>query len=486
MDFSGRIFLAALEEDNEQRSLYRVRLLVDENGLVDPEELETLGDEGYLRIVPDRQEQYTFKERLRLLGPVCLVDLKHIGPDLMKVRQNKNYAPARGEHHQFVLYSDTVHPLHSQPVYEVVSNPNTAEPLTRGYYLRKGGNIQGPYDRETGELLDGLSCIAPDSDKLFAVELPDGREHMFFWPRVVAGQAPLQRRPENTVPPPAYEEIGWTPGAHAIAPVPCEEESAENMEAPAAEATVAPLPAAPAERPTTAQADPGAAADAIRAALQQAGFVCNRDDAMHLLLCLALFPRVEIRADYACDALLAARITADALGAQWVSTEADSCRRQGGFCFTMSAAGPRPPRLSEPNEDVTVLVVGDGLEAVQETLHRPAPVIRLEAAPGMALSMPDQPAVPIRVDLLRQTFADRAADLSDDADNRLREVEQEHRDAGRPLPLFLRHDLLRYLRRAHSVLEGGAAAALRYAETCLVLPFVNGRGPQTPAGHDGT
>ena len=445
MDFSGRIFLAALEEDDEQRSLFRVRPLVDENGLINPEELELIGDEGYLRIVPDRQEQYTFKERLRLLGPVCLVDLKHIAPDLMKVRENKNYAPSRGEMQRYVLYSDTVHAIHSQPVYEVVSNLDIVEPLTRGYYLRKGGNIQGPYDRDTGDLLDGLSCIAPDSDKLFAVELSDGTEHIFFWPRVVPGQAALQRRPENAVPPPAYEDIGWTTGARL---------QPQEYPAPATIDQGAPIHDAIEQADTQEQLGPKQAAQALQDALTRSGFVCSVDDAMHLLLCTVLLGRVGVHAPHQADALLAARILSDMVGAQVVQNNA--------------------------SKGVQVLLPLDKYTDKQAGNTALWPVLRLETRRGFELETPLPQAAPLRPAALRQQLEAQVQALPEDILQRLNQEEQAVQFS--LLPLTLKHDMLWFLRSAQAQLEGGAEAALSYALASMLQPFLAQTSPQdTPS-----
>ncbi len=463
MDFSGRIFLAALEEDNEQKSLFRVKLLVDESGLVDQEEQDLAGDEGFLRIVPDRQEQYTFKERLRLLGPICLVDLKHISPDLMKVRPNKNYAPGRGEVNQYVLYSDTVHAIHSQPVYEVVSNPLLTEPLTRGYYMRKGGNIQGPYDRETGDLLDGLSCIAPDSDKLFAVELSDGREHMFFWPRVVPGQAPLQRRPEAAVPPPAYEEIGWS----------------STLLRPALEERQQPVEAAALEAPEDAQLEAPIsivweAAAGIAQALTQAGFVCSQDDAVAMLVCLTVFPWVRLTARHRCDALLAAGVLSDALGARSVSLAGSNQRTgDGGYRFAVVPAAVAAP---EDKGQAQLLLRCEHSMAEYfpgEAEDAPAwPLIQLNMTGGFGLSAAQHPNKKHSVEQMGLALEERAEDLPKTAMARLSQKETDLAAKGQMMPLMLRRDLLRFLRRVHPHLEGGANSALMYAERYLTQPFL--------------
>lgn len=182
MDFAGRVFLASIEEDNAQRALFRVRPLLDWQGPVRQEEIDELGDEGYLRIVPDRHEQYSFKERMRTLGDLCLIDLQHTEPEANKVRPNKNYAPGRGENNRFVLYSDAVRALGDRRLFEVVADPQALPPLTDQYYQRSGGHIQGPFNKSDDQPVDALSCIAPDSDRLFAITTPGGRERLFFWP----------------------------------------------------------------------------------------------------------------------------------------------------------------------------------------------------------------------------------------------------------------------------------------------------------------
>lgn len=182
MDFSGKLFLAAIEEDNTQRALFRVRPLLCEEGNITQEDIEELIDEGFLRVVPDKAEQHTFKERMRDLGQLCLINLKDIPPDFNKVRLNKNYAPNRGETNRFVIYSDAIEDMSDVEIFEVVSDPKVVKPSTDAYYLRNGGHIQGPYDSAAGHALDAVSLIAPDNHRLFSVTMPDDREKLYFWP----------------------------------------------------------------------------------------------------------------------------------------------------------------------------------------------------------------------------------------------------------------------------------------------------------------
>lgn len=190
MDFSGQIILSYLEEDNTQRAYFRVRPLLTEHGALTKEDIDSLPDEGYLRIVPDKNEQHTFKERMRELGALCVIDLLNIPPEAIKIRNNKNYAPQRGENNQFIVYSDAVQGLPQQLLYEVVcaeegDAARIAQAVTPMCFTRSGGRIFGPVSRATGLAQEGASPLPPDSDGLLAVTLPDGQEKLFYWPRRV-------------------------------------------------------------------------------------------------------------------------------------------------------------------------------------------------------------------------------------------------------------------------------------------------------------
>ena len=188
MDFSGRIILSYLEEDNIQRAYFRVRPLLTQDGAVTQAEIDTLPDEGYLRVVPDKNEQHSFKDRMRDLGMLCVLDLYNLPPDAVKIRNNKNYAPQRGENNQFIVYSDAVQAIPQQVFYEVISaetgeKEKIARAVTPLCFLRSGGKIFGPVSRATGLEQEGASQLPPDSEGIFAVTLPDGAEKLFYWPR---------------------------------------------------------------------------------------------------------------------------------------------------------------------------------------------------------------------------------------------------------------------------------------------------------------
>lgn len=210
MDFAGRIVLSFLEEDNIQRAYFRIRPLLMQEGALAQQDIDALPDEGYLRIVPDKNEQHTFKDRMRELGSLCVLDLKHIPPEAVKIRSNKNYSPQRGEKNQFIVYSDAVQGVPQNLVYEVIAaEVGDKEKLSRAgtalCYVRTGGNIYGPVSRATGLAQDDAKQLPPDSQGIYSITMPDGAEKLFYWPQVaekpkaeIKSDEP-EKQPENKI-----------------------------------------------------------------------------------------------------------------------------------------------------------------------------------------------------------------------------------------------------------------------------------------------
>ena len=214
MNFQGKAALVYLQEDNIVRAYFRIRPLLTEEGLVRPEDWAAFPDEGYLRIVPDKNEQHTFKERMRSLCGLCLMDLRDMPPEANKIRTNKNYYPAHGEVNQFIIYSDAVRALPDQLLYQVVSEENIAKAHTPCVYLRKGANIQGPFRKDTAQPEGETAPLAPDSEGLFAVTV-DGQELLFYWPKKQIdpqGEKAAETPVDQPTEPPAAD----SPAADAI------------------------------------------------------------------------------------------------------------------------------------------------------------------------------------------------------------------------------------------------------------------------------
>ena len=638
MEFSGRVFLASIEEDNIQRSLFRVRPLLDASGPINQEDMDSLEDEGFLRIVPDKQEQYTFKDRMRTLGTMCLIDLRRVPPDISKVRLNKNYAPAKGERNRHVIYSDAILSLEGQPICEVVADPRSPAPVTGCYYLRSGGHIEGPYDKYKSAPVDALSCIAPDSDRLFAVTMPDERERLFFWPDdgprplevsqseqtvqaqpTAASATPSADSPQTILPPgkklngtplqkPNMKRIERKPGNRALEEVvdravrrvrpeepdlsqpeslqadpterldlalqamwhtselqrqaadriltmdgaaellgrimtndrgntvilamkqQMEDLEAERLalliqledlakdkdallqEAAAAQGKAISQAAQQEEalrqsiltlegqlaqlidkrdalltperfhmhsprfiRPAQGQdCTPAKAAKLIAGALGKAGFICDKDAAMNLLMHALLFKALRICAPYPADARLAARTFADAIGAQWAA-------HVGAHGHALRLAGGDGPAFligtgHDPHErDLTQIIIGNysGCQEPDEEarLGQPWPVITFTPQPGFDLSSPAQ-RFTIREEQMHRVILDGSRELPPAALALLEQLDEALRQCKQQLPQAFKLDMLQYLRCAQAQLDGGIAAALDFALSCWVMPFV--------------
>lgn len=186
MDLAGKLILAFLEEDNPQRGFFHVRPLLTEDGPVAQSSIDYFKDEGYIRVVPDKNEQYTFKDRMRQLGCTCFINLRDFPVDANKIRTNRNYAPMRGEMHQFIIYSDAVQSIAGSPVYEVLAGQEgmPAPAATPWCFLREGGRISGPFNAYDGTPAgDAVITLRPDSDRLFCALMPTGEERLFYWPK---------------------------------------------------------------------------------------------------------------------------------------------------------------------------------------------------------------------------------------------------------------------------------------------------------------
>ena len=151
MTLTGKITLCELEEDNPQKSYFRVRpLLTGENGQSEKvEDVDSLyPDEGGIRIVPDKNEAMRFKSRMRTLGGYCLLNLIRHPNENDKIRPNKNYSPERGEMNRNIVYSDVIQACGPLDVMQVLSAGDSGKSkigYTHKVLLRERGMLKGPY-----------------------------------------------------------------------------------------------------------------------------------------------------------------------------------------------------------------------------------------------------------------------------------------------------------------------------------------------------
>ena len=251
MDYARELIFAYLEEDNTQRAFFRVRPLLTPSGYAQEEAIQLWPDEGGLRIVPDKNEQGYFKDRMREIGSFCLVDLTPFPAEANKIRTNKNYRPERDEKNQYIIFSDTVHELPEHTFYEVLSGKpadyqsiaeNAVTPL---FLIRDGDTLYGPVRKQSPE----QPSTAPEMDAvLFSLPCPDGKvrsilcksgEHVPSPAPVKSAARPVKKpaeAPADAAPAPVTPPADPVPSPSEIQPAdPVPAEPAKSEPAPAAQ-----------------------------------------------------------------------------------------------------------------------------------------------------------------------------------------------------------------------------------------------------------
>lgn len=206
MNLERELVFCYIEEDNIQRAYFRVRPLMTISGDVQEEAQRLWPDDGCLRIVPDRNEQHTFKDRMRTLGGYCVMNLLGIPADANKIRTNKNYKPDKGEKNQFILYSDTVQSLPEHTFFEVIEAKaedfaSAAEKaVTPLFYIREDDTLYGPVRKaepakpETAQEAAGV---------LYPLTCPDGSERVLL---CIENKIAATEEPKPAEQPTAKEE----------------------------------------------------------------------------------------------------------------------------------------------------------------------------------------------------------------------------------------------------------------------------------------
>lgn len=170
-DINGTVTLAYVEEDNKQRVIFRVIPLCTREGVSFHDASEDFPDEGSLRIVPDKREQSTFKERMRDISGLCAIHLVNDGAkELIKVRQNRNYAPDAGEKNKLAIYSDVVCEFAEDGCFEVVQPGQDASgALTHKVIIQKDKVLYGPVLKEEASSVS-LDSLHPFGNDRFLLQ----------------------------------------------------------------------------------------------------------------------------------------------------------------------------------------------------------------------------------------------------------------------------------------------------------------------------
>lgn len=209
MNFDRDLVFSFIEEDNMQRAYFRVRPLLTVHGDIQEEASALWPDDGCLRVVPDRNEQHTFKDRMRTLGGWCVINLTTFPADANKIRTNKNYRPENGERNQFILYSDTVQPLPAHTFFEVLQGKAeefvtlAQSAVTPLFYIQQEDTLLGPVDRSKPE---SPSPAAEAAGTLFPLTCPDGTQRTILC--IEPSPAPQKSKPASSIPDDAPLPIG--------------------------------------------------------------------------------------------------------------------------------------------------------------------------------------------------------------------------------------------------------------------------------------
>lgn len=244
MNLERDLILATVEEDNVQRAYFRVHPLLTVGGLVSEEAARLWPDEGCLRIVPDRAEQHTFKDRMRQLNGWCVVDLTRFAPEANKIRTNKNYHPDRGEINQYILYSDTVCSVPEHVFYEVLDGaPDdyaalAAKAVTPCFYIRAEDTLYGPVKR--AEPARPETAAAAEA-VLYEIGDVTGQQHQIL---CVAAELPEKPEPAQPAAPAPTAEKPAAPAEKPVLPPPVQRTAAKPAEKSAPEKPTADKPAA--------------------------------------------------------------------------------------------------------------------------------------------------------------------------------------------------------------------------------------------------
>ncbi|HPJ02242.1 MAG TPA: hypothetical protein PKU80_05335 [Candidatus Limiplasma sp.] len=178
----GTITLSLLDEDNSQRVIFRIFPLCTKDGLIFNNRKQSYPDFGSLRIIPDKREQSSFKERMREIGPLCCVQLTSDGKELTKVRQNRNYDPKQDECNQFAIYSDVICGFEPESVFEVYQeNQPFSQALTENVLIQRGMILYGPISRDAVVEWDGLKPFGNENFLMHTIEDVEGNPRTYYW-----------------------------------------------------------------------------------------------------------------------------------------------------------------------------------------------------------------------------------------------------------------------------------------------------------------
>jgi len=246
MALPGKLTIGYVHEDNPVKFYFRFRPLVSlsETGFEPTDESISAQypEDGFIRIVPDKNEISQFKTRMRQLGRYCLLDLRRHPNENDKIRPNKNYVPDGAERNAFIVYSDVIGAISCEMALEVldatgvfdadVITLRASTPGTRFVALRREDRLSGPWAwTETPEIPGCISLsIAPgfvradvalEDARIIEVETPEGTFPLMYNPAVLGLTAPVPEVEKHVPREGAPLEAQAAP-AHAHHPIPAQ------------------------------------------------------------------------------------------------------------------------------------------------------------------------------------------------------------------------------------------------------------------------
>lgn len=230
MSLPGKLTIGFVHEDNPVKSYFRFKplLTLSEHNFqpVDEGTAAQYPEDGFIRIVPDKNEISQFKARMRQLGRYCLLDLRRHPNENDKIRPNKNYAPDGTERNAHIVYSDVIAALSPEMACEVVDATGVFDgetitlraplPGTKYVAVKREEKLSGPWAWAESQDIPGCITlsIAPGHKRadaaleeamLLTIPGAEGQPTLLYNPAllgvtVVLHEAPAEKTETETAP----------------------------------------------------------------------------------------------------------------------------------------------------------------------------------------------------------------------------------------------------------------------------------------------
>ena len=236
MSLPGKLTIGYVHEDNPVKSYFRFKplLTLSEHNFqpVDEGTAAQYPEDGFIRIVPDKNEISQFKARMRQLGRYCLLDLRRHPNENDKIRPNKNYAPDGTERNAHIVYSDVIASLSPEMACEVVDATGVFDgetitlraplPGTKYVAVKREEKLSGPWAWAESQDIPGCITlsIAPGHKRadaaleeamLLTVPGTEGQTTLLYNPALLGVTAVLHEAPAERPEPEALPEVVQPP-----------------------------------------------------------------------------------------------------------------------------------------------------------------------------------------------------------------------------------------------------------------------------------